>query len=315
MATGFFTHPACREHNPGPMHPERPERLDAIESAVQLHPVRERLIVRTAPKAAEQGILRVHDESFLRAISALCQRGGYLASMEEEVNAATLEAAYFAAGAGIAAAQAVMKGELTNAVCAVRPPGHHATADQAMGFCLFNNVAIAAAYLLEREGLSRVLIADWDLHHGNGTQDIFYDSNRVFYFSTHEWGIYPGSGAATEIGTGEGRGFTMNRPLMMGDGDKEIVAAFDEELRPAMEKFQPEFVLVSAGFDAHRSDPLGNLGVTDEGFRRITTITHEIAEKYSKGRLVVFLEGGYNLDVLGRCVCDVLDVLSQPAKR
>ncbi|MBM3324263.1 MAG: histone deacetylase, partial [Calditrichaeota bacterium] len=259
MSTGFLTHPACRQHNPGPMHPERPERLDAIESALQLHPVRERIVFRKDPKAGEQDILRIHDERFVREATALCQQGGYLASMEGEVNAATLEAAYFAAGAGIAAVQGVMKGELANAFCAVRPPGHHATANQAMGFCLFNNVAIAAAYLLEQSGLSRILIADWDLHHGNGTQDIFYDSNKVFYFSTHEWGIYPGSGGATEIGAGEGRGFTLNRPLMMGDGDKEIVAAFEEELRPAMEKFRPEFVLVSAGFDAHRMDPLGNL--------------------------------------------------------
>ncbi|MFH1011064.1 MAG: histone deacetylase [bacterium] len=310
MSTGFFRHPACREHNPGPMHPERPERLDAIESALQMHPVRERIVFRKAPKATEQDIRRVHDEGFMREASALCARGGFLASMEGEVNAATLEAAYFAAGAGIAAVQAVMKGELTNAFCAIRPPGHHATANQAMGFCLFNNAAIAAAYLLKEASLSRILIADWDLHHGNGTQDIFYDSEKVFYFSSHEWGIYPGSGGATEIGEGEGRGFTLNRPLMMGDGDNEIVTAFEEELRPAMERFQPEFVLISAGYDAHRSDPLGSLSVTDEGFRRIATVAREIAEKHAQGRLVVFLEGGYNLEVLGRCVCNLLDVLS-----
>ncbi len=208
-----------------------------------------------------------------------------------------------------------MKGELKNAFCAVRPPGHHATAHQAMGFCLFNNIAIAAAWLQEKAGVSRILIADWDLHHGNGTQDIFYNSNRVFYFSTHQWGIYPGSGAAGETGGGEGKGFTLSRPLMMADGDNEIVAAFTEELRPAMARFKPEFVLVSAGFDAHELDPLGSLSVTDAGFRRLAESVCGIAEEYAKGRLVVFLEGGYNLDVLGRCVCDLLDVLSTPMNK
>jgi acetoin utilization deacetylase AcuC-like enzyme len=314
MSTGFFSHLLCRKHNPGPAHPERPERLAAIDEALQKSPLRERIIFRTAPKATDEDLRRVHHEGFLEEVNFLCQSSTYFPSMEAEVNAATLEAAYLAAGAGIAAVQAVMKGELTNAFCAVRPPGHHATVHQSMGFCLFNNVAIAAAYLLEREGLSRILIADWDLHHGNGTQDIFYDSNRVFYFSTHQWGIYPGSGSADETGSGEGRGFTLNRPLMMGDGDAQIIAAFEEELRPAMEKFRPEFVLVSAGFDAHALDPLGSLSVTDEGFRHIAGSVREIAEKHAQGRLVVFLEGGYNLEVLGRCVCDLLDVLSSPAK-
>jgi acetoin utilization deacetylase AcuC-like enzyme len=230
--------------------------------------------------------------------------------MEGDVDEATLEAAFLAAGAGITAVQAVMDGEFTNAFCAVRPPGHHATASQSMGFCLFNNIAIAAAYLLEKTDISRILIADWDLHHGNGTQGIFYDSCRVFYFSTHQWGIFPGSGAVSETGGGEGRGFTLNRPLMMGDGDKEIIAAFEEELVPAMEEFRPEFVLLSAGFDAHEADPLGSLRITDAGFRRLSGIVCEIADRHAGGRLVAFLEGGYNLDVLGRCVCDILNVFS-----
>lgn len=310
MPTGFFTHPACREHNPGPMHPERPERLAAIENALQRSRVRERVTLCAAPKAADDDLRRVHEQRFLEEVTSLCKGQAYLPSMEAEVNAATLEAAYFAAGAGIAATEAVMKGDLTNAFCAVRPPGHHATARQAMGFCLFNNIAIAAAYLLEEMGVSRVLIADWDLHHGNGTQDIFYSSNRVFYFSTHQWGIYPGSGAAGETGSGKGQGFTLNRPLMMADGDSEILAAFEEELRPAMAKFRPEFVLLSAGFDAHQLDPLGSLQVTDTGFLRLGKAVRGLAESHAEGRLVVFLEGGYNLDVLGRCVCSVLEVLS-----
>jgi len=315
MSTGFFTHPACLEHNPGAAHPERPERLSAIESALRKSPVRERIVFHTAPKATDEDLRLVHDERFLEEVATLCKGQSYLPSMEAEVNGATLEAAYLAAGAGIAAAEAVVKGELKNAFCAVRPPGHHATAHQAMGFCLFNNIAIAAAWLQEKAGVSRILIADWDLHHGNGTQDIFYNSNRVFYFSTHQWGIYPGSGAAGETGGGEGKGFTLSRPLMMADGDNEIVAAFTEELRPAMARFKPEFVLVSAGFDAHELDPLGSLSVTDAGFRRLAESVCGIAEEYAKGRLVVFLEGGYNLDVLGRCVCDLLDVLSTPMNK
>ncbi|MBU1937943.1 histone deacetylase [bacterium] len=310
MPTGFFTHPAFIKHNPGSMHPERPERLVAIEDAVENSPLQEKLVFRQAPKASRADLLRVHDERFLEDVISFCQSGAYLPSMEAEVNEATLEAAYLAAGAGITAVQAVMDGELTNAFCAVRPPGHHATASQSMGFCLFNNIAIAAAYLLEKTTISRILIADWDLHHGNGTQDIFYDSRRVFYFSTHQWGIYPGSGAASQTGTGEGKGFTLNRPLMMGDGDKEIIAAFEEELEPAMEEFRPEFVLLSAGFDAHEADPLGSLRVTDAGFRRLSEIIRGIADRHAGGRFVAFLEGGYNLDVLGRCVCDFLDVFS-----
>jgi acetoin utilization deacetylase AcuC-like enzyme len=310
MSTGCYSHPLCHAHNPGAGHPERPERLAAIENALHKTPLRDKIIFRTAPKATDQDVLRAHHEEFLKEVQLRCQRSLYFPSMEANVNPTTLEAGYLAAGAGIAAVQTVMKGELTNAFCAVRPPGHHATADLSMGFCLFNNIAIAAAYLLEREGLSRILIADWDIHHCNGTQDIFYESNRVFCFSTHQWGIYPGTGAADEIGSGEGRGYTLNRPLMMGDGDNEIIAAFEEELRPAAEKFRPEFVLVSAGYDAHTLDPLGGMSVTDEGFRRVATITRDIAEKYANGRLVAFLEGGYHLEVLGRCVCDLLNVLS-----
>ncbi|MCI0596022.1 MAG: histone deacetylase, partial [candidate division Zixibacteria bacterium] len=192
----------------------------------------------------------------------------------------------------------------------VRPPGHHAEKDRAMGFCLLNNTAVAAAHLIEALGCERVLIVDWDVHHGNGTQNIFYSDPRVFYYSSHQYPFYPGTGAAFETGEGAGVGTTLNVPLAAGSGDEEFLAGLKEKLIPAAQKYRPEFIIISAGFDAHAEDPLAGLDVTDEGFEEAARLVKELAEEVCGGKLVSVLEGGYDLDVLGRCVCDHLKILS-----
>jgi acetoin utilization deacetylase AcuC-like enzyme len=205
----------------------------------------------------------------------------------------------------------VMEGSLLNAFCAVRPPGHHAESNRAMGFCLFNNVAIGARYLQKRHGLKRIFILDWDVHHGNGTQHSFYDDPTVFYFSTHQYPFYPGTGSEAERGAGEGEGTTLNCPLPSGSGDREMLSIFEKELASSVMSFSPDFILLSAGFDAHRDDPLASLQVTDGGFREMTRIVKSLAQTACQGRVVSSLEGGYNLAALARSVGVHLEILSE----
>jgi acetoin utilization deacetylase AcuC-like enzyme len=214
----------------------------------------------------------------------------------------SLSAAYLAAGGALSAVDAIMAGEVEHAFCAVRPPGHHAEAARAMGFCLFNNVAIAARYVQKQYGVSRVLIVDWDVHHGNGTQHSFEQDPSILFFSTHQFPHYPGTGRATERGTGAGEGFTINVPMDAGAGDEEYHAIFVNVLLPAAEAFKPEFVIVSAGFDAHRDDPLASMGVTETGYSDLTDLVAGIAKRHAQGRLLSALEGGYNLTALGASV-------------
>jgi acetoin utilization deacetylase AcuC-like enzyme len=219
------------------------------------------------------------------------------------------DVALWAAGGVLAACDEVMEGRAGRAFCAVRPPGHHASADVGMGFCIFNNAAVAARYLQKKHGLDRVLIVDWDVHHGNGTQGIFYRDGSVFYFSTHQWPWYPWTGAAEETGEGDGKGATLNVPLPAGSGDPEFIEAFEGKLRPAMDRFRPDFVLISAGFDSRTADPLGRFRLTDDGFRRLTEIVIAIARDHASGRLVSMLEGGYSLPGLASAVPAHVDAL------
>jgi acetoin utilization deacetylase AcuC-like enzyme len=212
------------------------------------------------------------------------------------------QAAVMAAGGVVAAADAVAGGKVVNAFCAVRPPGHHARSDVAMGFCMFNNVAIATRHVQRQHGLAKVLIVDWDVHHGNGTQEAFYEDPNVLYFSVHQWPFYPGSGSTAEKGAGPGLNRTINVPLPAGAGDKEFVQAFEQQLRPAALAFAPQFVFISAGFDAHDGDTLGQMKVTTEGYARLTRIVKEIANTCCQGRIVSVLEGGYNLKALANAV-------------
>jgi acetoin utilization deacetylase AcuC-like enzyme len=217
-----------------------------------------------------------------------------------------------AVGGVLAAVDAVFEKKAKNAFCAVRPPGHHATKNRGMGFCLFNNIAAAARYAQKKYNAARVLIADWDVHHGNGTNDIFYTDDSVFYMSTHQYPWYPGTGKHDEIGEGKGKGFTMNRPFPAGVGNNEIIAVFKDDLLPAAKKFKPDFTLISAGFDSHARDYLGGFRIDDDGFRELTKIMMEIADIAGEGRLVSVLEGGYNLESLSSAVMVHMQELRKP---
>jgi len=241
-----------------------------------------------------------HSPGYAAIIERKIKSGAANLDADTPVCARSYDAALLAAGGILCALDEVMAGRIASAFCAVRPPGHHAARHHAMGFCIFNNVAIGAKYLLKRYNLDRVLIVDWDVHHGNGTQDIFYDDKNVLYFSTHQYPHYPGTGSREEAGSGDGEGYTINLPLPSGCGDEEYIEAFEKILVPAAKKFKPQFVLISAGFDAHKDDPLASMNVTEEGFKALTSIVSKIAHEYSGGRIVSALEGGYNLLALAR---------------
>lgn len=295
-------------HDAGAGHPERPERLAAIREELDRRPVAGARWVRPRP-APREAIERVHTRSYVDRIESV--RGTtYRFDPDTAVSPGSVEAAYLAAGAALDAVTAVAAGPARRAFALVRPPGHHAEASQAMGFCLFNNVAIAAAHARAALGCERVLIADWDVHHGNGTERAFYDRRDVLVFDTHRFPYYPGTGALEEVGRGEGEGFTVNVPLPAGLGDGDLAAAFREVLIPIADAFRPDLVLVSAGFDAHQADPIGDQGLTEDGFAALTGIVRGIAERHASGRLVLVLEGGYDLPALARSVRACVEVLA-----
>ncbi|MDI6450929.1 SUMF1/EgtB/PvdO family nonheme iron enzyme [Anaerobaca lacustris] len=301
--TGFVYDPLYLEHKTGPGHPEAPERLTAIVGRLEATGLADELTpLKPAPAPAEW-IETVHSSKYIERARAACESGDrYLDSMDVPISRQSYNAAVMAAGGVMAAVDAVMAGDVANAFCAVRPPGHHALKDRATGFCIFNNVAIGARYVQQRHGLSRVLIVDWDVHHGNGTQDAFYDDPSVLYFSIHQWPFYPGTGSASQTGAGAGSDLTINVPVPAGSGDREFIDAFEQQLRPAAMAFSPDFVFVSAGFDAQAGDALGSMRVTREGFAHLTRIVKEIAQTCSQGRLISVLEGGYGTDLLAASV-------------
>lgn len=294
--TGWVYDDIYLEHKTTPGHPERPERLVEIVKRLKKVGIHSELVeVKPAP-ASLDWIETVHSSEYIERARRSCKNNaGYLDSLDVPISARSYEAAVMAAGGMLAAVDAVMAGKVANAFCAVRPPGHHAIEDRAMGFCIFNNVAIGAKYIQKNYSLSKVLIVDWDVHHGNGTQATFYDDPTVLYFSVHQYPFYPGTGSRAERGSGEGLNYTINVPLPAGTGDDVYVDAFEEELQPAALDFSPDFVLVSAGFDAHENDLLGQMAVTVEGFAKLTEIVKTIALKCCRGRLVSVLEGGYHL--------------------
>ena len=290
----LLTHPACLAHDPGPGHPESAARLEAILAALDAAdlPGLRRI---EAPRATREQLLRVHDAAMVDGVFAAAPESGYVRIDADTVmSAGSLAAALHAAGATGAAVDAVLGGDTRRAFCAVRPPGHHATRDTPMGFCLFNNIAVAATHALDVYGLDRVAIVDFDVHHGNGTQDIFFRDPRVLYASTHQSPLYPGTGARDERGVGQ----VVNAPLPPGAGPDAFRAACDGIVLPALEAFAPQLVLVSAGFDAHRRDPLASLELGAEDFAWITARLVEVAERHAQGRIVSSLEGGYDLGAL-----------------
>ncbi|HEX7111508.1 MAG TPA: histone deacetylase family protein [Mizugakiibacter sp.] len=294
----LYTHAACLGHHPGPGHPEAPARLEAVLQALD-HDRFAALDRVEAPPATREQLLRVHAaEHLARVFGAAPQEGFSRLDPDTAMSPGSLDAALRAAGACCAAVDAVIAGEARRAFCAVRPPGHHATRDAAMGFCLFNNVAAAAAHALEAHQLKRVAVIDFDVHHGNGTQAIFWDEPRVLYVSSHQMPLYPGTGAINERGAGN----IVNAPLPPGSGSEQFRDAWAQLLLPRLAAFRPQLVLVSAGFDGHRLDPLANLDLETEDYAWITRQLVDLAEAHAEGRLVSSLEGGYSLTAL-RAAC------------
>jgi len=295
MATLLFTHPACADHRPPQGHPERPERLAAVERA--LAPLE--LPRRDMPLGAEEAILRAHPSAHLAALRAACPSTGEVAlDPDTWMSRGSLEAAFRAVGGAVAAVDAVLDGEATNAFVAARPPGHHAERSRPMGFCLLGTVAIAALHALEARGLSRVAVLDFDVHHGNGTQDLLWDEPRIRFVSSQQMPLWPGTGGVEEVGA---HGQITNLPLRPGSGGVEMMHAWQPEF-DRLAHWQPELVLVSAGFDAHRDDPLAGLRWTEADFARLTRAICTLAADSCAGRVVSVLEGGYDLEALGASV-------------
>jgi acetoin utilization deacetylase AcuC-like enzyme len=314
MKTGFVYHDKFLTHDTGVGHPEKPERLKAITAHLQQIGLWQKLHHLMIDLAPLEIIYKAHTPNHVKLIKDRCllaSKEGHSAldGSDTVVSQDSYEVALLAVGGVLAAVDAVISGVLENVFCAVRPPGHHAESATPMGFCLFNNAAIAARYAQEKFGLKRIAIVDWDVHHGNGTQEIFYSDPSVFYISLHQSPFYPGTGLQTEIGEGEGRGFNLNCPMRAGSGEKEYLEAFNREIIPKLDGYMPELIIISAGFDAHKDDPLANINLTDDSFRIMTEMVSDIAEKYSKGRIISVLEGGYNLNSLSNSVEKHLNVL------
>jgi acetoin utilization deacetylase AcuC-like enzyme len=309
----IYHDPRFLEHHTG-SHPESPARLAHTLSHLQRHGILARLTPGEIVAATREQVAAVHEPAYLDALARAAALGGGRIEADTVISSRSFEVALLAAGAALGAVDQVLAGPHRQAFCLIRPPGHHALRESAMGFCLLNNVAIAATHALWKHGLSRVLIVDWDVHHGNGTQDLFYDSPQVYFFSAHRFPFYPGTGAADETGTGAGLGTTFNLPLPFGTPRAEYRAKFESMLTEAAVRCRPELVLVSAGFDAHRADPIGNLGLETEDFAVLTRLVMQVAEQYSAGRLVSLLEGGYNLQALAESVqCHLETLVPAPA--
>jgi acetoin utilization deacetylase AcuC-like enzyme len=322
---GFCSSPRFVEHQTSPTHPERPDRIRAIHTAVRqaglidsanpfadfqmdfgaLPPAPGRLLEIEPPMADEKWLETVHGRRYIQRIRHVCSiGGGVLDQGDTPVGPESFEIALLAVGAALASCDAVVSGRVKRAFAAVRPPGHHAEPDRPMGFCLFSNIAIAARYLQREHGVGRIAIVDFDVHHGNGTQAAFEDDASVLFISLHQdpRTCYPGSGYDFEVGVDAGRGFTLNCPFPPGAGDPEYLSVMREKVVPKLDEFAPEFLLISAGFDAHQDDPLAQIELTEEAFEKMTHILVDVANHHCHGKVVSLLEGGYNLRALGRSV-------------
>lgn len=286
------------DHDNGFGHPESHERILAIIDMLRHTKLLDEVAKIEPRDATKEEITLVHTPEHYDRMAATKGKPKVFLDADTSTCPVSFDAAVRASGSMLSSIDSVLDGELERAFPLVRPPGHHAEADRAMGFCLFNHVAVGGAYLTKIKGLERVLIVDWDLHHGNGTQHMFYDTSKVLYFSTHQFPYYPGTGATSESGHGEGKGYTVNVPLPPGMGDDEYIKIFNEILLPVTDRYKPEFILVSAGFDTFYDDPLGGMKVTPDGFAKMTRFLTDAAEKHCGGKIVFILEGGYNLDGL-----------------
>jgi acetoin utilization deacetylase AcuC-like enzyme len=306
MASVFLEHPSSFEHETGG-HPEQPARIAAIQRELDRRGWLgfERL---SSPAVDRELLTAVHPEAYVESIERLSARGGGAIDLDTVASAGSWGAAMHSAGGAVRMVELLLDGEADRAFSAHRPPGHHALPERAMGFCLFNNVAVAARFALDRRGLDRVMIVDWDVHHGNGTNDIFHADPAVLFVSIHESPLYPGTGAVTDTGEGDGEGFTVNLPVPPGTGDAEYTVLIDETVVPLAREYRPQLMLVSAGFDAHRDDPLADCRVTEEGFAAMTRSLREVADSVG-APLGCVLEGGYALEALGRSVAATMAAL------
>jgi len=297
--TTVFHHPSCGRHATGRDHPEQPARIDAIMNAMRVLQREGSIDVDKGRMASEDELALVHPRAYIDLVKKEVAAGKtQLSTGDVVLSRGSFEAAQAAAGCLLSAVDAVVSGRTRNAFCAVRPPGHHASEARGMGFCLFNNIAIAARYAQREHGLAKVLIVDWDVHHGNGTQDIFWRDGSVLFFDTHQDPWYPGTGAREEIGEGRAEGLIMNRPFASGAGGTEIAAVYRDDLVAAADRFKPDLVLISAGFDSRQDDPLGQFRLTDGDYAQLTDIVMSIARAHAGSRVVSALEGGYLLNGL-----------------
>lgn len=306
----YITHPIYLKHDTGPYHPESAKRLISIDSYLKKSPLLTKIEILEAKAADVNIISKTHEKSYIKKIESTIKKGGKILDHGDTVVCEySFESALYAVGAVIQGIDLLGSGDFDKIFCAVRPPGHHAEYDYAMGFCLFNNVAIAAKYAQESGLAEKVLIIDWDVHHGNGTQHIFEKDNSVFYYSLHQFPFYPGTGSQNEIGQEGGTGFNLNRPMKSGATDSEYLFALETDLSQIQKYFKPGIILISAGFDAHKDDPLAGILLTENGFLQMTELITKFAWKYCDGKVLSVLEGGYNLNALATSVESHLEVL------
>ena len=306
--TGFISHPQYLKHDTEP-HPENPGRLEAIQRKIESSKIHPHLIFPEPRRATDDELAANHDSGHIDHVRDSCQNGTRNLDGDTVICPDSWDAALLSAGAGITAVDQIITGQVDNAFTAVRPPGHHAEKDRAMGFCLFNNVAVAARYAIKEHRLNRVFIFDWDVHHGNGTQNSFYSDPSVYYSSTHQYPFYPGTGNKDETGTGDGLGSTLNFPLDAFNGDQTYLDIIENKLIPEIQSYKPDLIIISAGFDAHADDPLGQMRVSSEGYGKMTAMILKVAEEVCGGRLLSMLEGGYNHTALAESVHEHVNVL------
>ncbi len=308
--TTVFFDPLYLEHDTGFGHPERAERLEAAMETLRSTGLAEKVSIASPRDASEEEIGLVHPQPYIDVVREVAQSGGGWLDADTHVSPRSFHAALRSAGAALEGLERIFSGESDNAFCLARPPGHHATATRGMGFCLFNNNAVAARFAMEKYGIERVFILDWDAHHGNGIQDIFYGDERVLYVSLHQYPHYPGSGSYHEVGSGSGKGFTVNFPLPARTGEDVYLLAFDEVILPIAREYRPQLVLISAGYDAHFSDPLCSMMLKATSYAEMAARLKSLAEETCGGKMMAVLEGGYNLEGVARSIANTVAVLA-----